>query len=206
MENVLLLFSILTIHLLAVISPGPDFIVVVKNALSYGRRAGILTALGISLSLIIHISYSFFWLAVVISQSIVVFNTIKILWALYLIYIGYRSWKARKSSLEINKEDKHLSGFQSLKIWFLTNLLNPKATLYFLSLFTFVIKPDTSYLFLIVLSLGMMLIAFTWFSLVSVFLTQQKMQKVYMRFEQIFNKVFWGILIALGLKVALSHN
>lgn len=208
MEYILLILSISAIHLLAVMSPGPDFMVAVKNSLSYGKKIWIYTALGFAGGIWVHITYSLFWIALIISQSILLFTLIKYLWAAYLIYIWIMSLRAKKSKIDIIKQEnwKNITSFQAFKIWFLTNVLNPKATLFFLSLFTLVISPETPTLILLIISFIMIFNTFLWFSLLSLFFTQSSVRKVFLKFEIFFNRVFWTLLIALGLRVAMIER
>jgi RhtB (resistance to homoserine/threonine) family protein len=208
MENVLLLGSILLVHLLGLISPGPDFIVAVRNSLTYSRRTGFFTAIGFGLGVGVHISYCVAGLAIVISQSILAFSVIKYLGAGYLMYIGLKSFFSKKSEIKIGKTEKKedLKPLQAVKIGFLTNVLNPKATLFFLSLFTFVVTPDISSTILGIASVGMVILTIAWFSLVAVFFSQNKMRALFGRFQGVFNKTFGGLLITLGIKVALSEK
>lgn len=208
MEYIPLLSTVSFVFLLAIISPGPDFIMVVKNSLQYSRKIGIFTAVGFCLAILVHIFYCMAGLAVLISKSILVFNILKLLGAAYLIYIGWKSFFSKSSVLEIEKTEqkKDISVFEAIKIGFLTNLLNPKATLFFLSLFTFVVSPDIPYRVLASLTLIMLLIMFGWFSLVAIFFTQKKVQETFSKFQNIFNKVFGGILMIIGIKVALASK
>ncbi|MDP1845148.1 MAG: LysE family transporter, partial [Candidatus Moranbacteria bacterium] len=105
---------------------------------------------------------------------------------------------------EESKED--ISALSAVKMGFLTNILNPKVTLFFLGLFTLVISPDVPKSVLLSTSAIMMVNTILWFSLVAIFFTQQRVRKVYERFENIFSKFFGGMLILLGLKVALSKR
>lgn len=91
MENIALIGSVLLVHLLATISPGPDFVVAVKNSMSYSRKTGTWTAIGCGLGISIHIMYCVAGLAVVISKYILLFDAIKYLGAAYLIYLDRKS-------------------------------------------------------------------------------------------------------------------
>ncbi len=208
MEHLPLIGTVTLVHFLAVASPGPDFIMCVRNSLTHSRRTGIWTALGIGAGIMVHIAYCLAGLAVVISRSILLFNTMKYLGAIYLIYIGIKSFRARSSHIEINTTGKEedLTRLQALKIGFLTNVLNPKATLFFLSLFTLVISPDTPAPVLGIVSAIMIVNTTLWFSLVAIFMTQKKIRTLFERFQNVFNKTLGGILIALGIKVALAKR
>lgn len=207
METLALIGTVTLIHLLAAISPGPDFILCARNSLTYSRKIGVWTAVGFGLGISVHIFYSLAGLALLISQSILLFNTIKLLGAGYLIYIGIKSLFSKSSSLEIEPLKKgELSALSAIKMGFLTNVLNPKATLLFLSLFTMVISPDTPKLVLGAISAIMITNTILWFSFVSILLTQKKVRTVFERFQNIFNTAFGGLLIALGVKVALTDK
>lgn len=200
-----LVITILSAYILWLVSPWPDFIMVVKNSLSFWRKSWIITAMWIWLWVWIHILYCLFWLAIIISKSILLFNVIKILWALYLIYIGYLTLKSKWTNIYIQENKKwKISNFSSFKMWFLTNVLNPKISLFFLGLFTFVIKPETPYYIIWLTWIILIIITWIWFSLVSVFLTTPKTQNIFNKFSFIFNKIFWWLIILLWTKIILS--
>ncbi|WP_077216996.1 LysE family transporter [Piscirickettsia litoralis] len=87
-------YTIALIALLAAVSPGPDFVIVAKNALLYDRRSGVMTSVGAGV--LVHSFYCVLGLAVVISQSLLLFSLIKYLGAAYLIYLGVKSLFSEK--------------------------------------------------------------------------------------------------------------
>ncbi|MFA5926527.1 MAG: LysE family transporter [Parcubacteria group bacterium] len=209
MQNYLLLIgTVALVHLLAAMSPGPDFFMAVRNSLAYSRKTGMWTAVGFGLGMGVHISYCALGLAVIISKSILLFSAIKFLGAGYLVYIGIKSFFSKSPHIEIKQEEtkEDISALSAVKMGFLTNALNPKVTLFFLGLFTLVISPDIPKSVLLIVSLIMIVNTILWFSLVAVFFTQKRVRKVYERFEGVFSKFFGGLLILLGLKVALSKR
>lgn len=199
-----LIFSVIGIHLLAVMSPGPDFIVSVRNSLMYSRKTGMWTALGFGLGIGVHVLYSIFGLGLIISNSILIYSIIKYLGAAYLIYIGIMSLRSNSSSLGVSdtlkKED--ISPLKAVRIGFLTNVLNPKATLFFLSLFTIVVGPDVPGDTLILLGVILMVNTALWFTFLAYLVTHSRILPVFEKYQNTFNKTFGGILIAIGLKVA----
>ena len=208
MQYLPLITSVTLIHLLAVISPGPDFIVAVRNSLTYSRKTGIWTAVGFGGGIAVHIFYCLAGLAILISKSILLFNVIKFLGAAYLIYIGIKSFFSKSAKIEfaesVKKED--ITPFAAVKIGFLTNVLNPKATLFFLSLFTLVISPQTPKPIMILMGSIMVINTILWFSLVSIFLSQKRIRATFEKYQGVFNKSLGGLLIALGVKVALTRK
>lgn len=205
------LLLIAGIHLLAVISPGPDFAMVLRNSILYSRRVGILAAVGLACGIMLHITYSLLGVGLIISQSIVLFNLLKLLGAAYLIYVGFKSLLSKKEPVNevLNTKEpklKHISDFQAIKMGFLTNALNPKATLFFLALFTQVINPLTPIGIKLIYGAEMTFATFAWFAFVALILTHRHVNKVFVKVRFQLEKVFGAVLIALGIKVALGAS
>lgn len=197
------------IHLLAVMSPGPDFAMVLRNSLIYSRRVGILAAVGLGLGILLHVTYSLLGIGLIISQSILLFNIIKLLGAAYLIYIGIKSLFAKRQP-ELNEKfsdtGAEMSTLAAIRLGFLTNALNPKATLFFLALFTQVINPETTSFIKMLYGIEMSAATFAWFSIVALLLTQQRINRVFSGIKHHLERVFGIVLIALGIKVALGAH
>jgi len=208
MENLILIGTIVFLHLLATISPGPEFLMVVKNSLTYSRKSGIYTAFGESVGILVHVAYCIAGIATIISKSILLFNFLKFLGAGCLVFIGVKSIMTRSKQIEISedKQSKSISNLQAFKLGFLTNVLNPKATLFFLSLFTLVIKPDISSHVIVISTLLMMINSIVWYSLIAIFFTHDRIRKLYGKTQNFFNKTFGALLILLGLKVAFTQK
>ena len=125
---------------IAVISPGPDFIMAIRNSVIYSRKAGIFTALGFGLGVAVHVAYSIVGIAALIAQSVMAFTVIKYIGAAYLIYIGVKSLRSKGFQKTIDTHEKSdskkdMSALEALRSGFITNLFNPKATMFFLALF-----------------------------------------------------------------------
>ena len=196
------------VHLLALISPGPDFIMAVRNSLVYSRKTGLWTAVGFGLGIAVHIFYCLAGLAVIISKSILIFNTIKFLGAGYLIYIGLKSFYTKSAKLDVGeyKPRTYISAISAIKTGFLTNVLNPKATLFFLSLFTFVISPTTPFVIMLIIGGIMITNTILWFSFVALILSHKRVRQIFEKFQNVFNRTFGGLLIVLGIKIAMTEK
>ena len=199
------------IHLLAVISPGPDFAMIAKNSLTRSRKTGTYAAIGLGLGILVHVTYSLFGIALVISRSILLFNVIKTLGALYLVYIGAKALFAKKNqeaildqSVEIVPAD--MSPLKAVSQGFLTNVLNPKATLFFLALFTQIIKPGTSVGIKVIYGIEMSLATMAWFAFVAVVLSAPQIKRRFEKIQFRFEQVFGVILIALGLRIMFEGH
>lgn len=203
------LITVAIIHLLAVISPGPDFAMVTRNSLVYSRKIAIYTSLGIALGISVHVLYSLLGIGLIISKSILAFNIIKYIGAGYLIYIGWKSLKAKPAQNDQESAgivQKEIPVMQAIRTGFFTNVLNPKATLFFLALFTQVIDPLTPKLIQLFYGIEMMIITFVWFSIVSFLFSNHLVKSKVTKFQHYIERVTGGVLIALGIKVALSNH
>ena len=205
----LITVSVLTV--IIAITPGLDFILVTRNSVFHSRKAGVYSSIGIGLSLWIHVAYSIAGLATIISQSVLVFSVIKYLGAAYLMYIG---WKTLSSSSKVgvslrrpdNLADETMSRFSAIKMGFLCNLLNPKAPIFFLSLFTQIISPETPLWLQVTYGAIISVVHTIWFSIVAVFLSQPVFMRKFNRCKQGLEKAVGAVLIGFGLKIAASNH
>jgi RhtB (resistance to homoserine/threonine) family protein len=201
--------TVAIVHLLAVVSPGPDFAMVTRNSIIYSRKTGIYTSIGIALGIMVHVAYSLLGIGFLIAQSIVLFNIIKFIGAGYLIYIGYKSLRAQPAAPTETKNEetkKDISFWSSFKIGFLTNALNPKATLFFLALFTQIIDPATPKIIQFAYGVEMMVLTFLWFAVVSLFFSNSLIRSKIGKVQHYVERATGVVLIALGVKVALASN
>jgi RhtB (resistance to homoserine/threonine) family protein len=201
--------TVALIHFLALISPGPDFAMVTRNSIIYSRKTGIYTSIGIAVGILVHVAYSLLGMGFVIAQSIVLFNAIKFIGAGYLIYIGYKSLRAKPSvqtEVDVDAVKKDISLWTSFKIGFLTNALNPKATLFFLAFFTQIIDPATPKIVQFAFGIEMMIITFVWFTLVSLFFSNSLIRRKIGKVQHYVERATGVVLIALGIKVALASR
>ena len=139
--------SLMAIFSFVIVSPGADLAMVIRQSVVHGRRAAILTSLGIGTSLMFHMTYTILGLGLIISQSILLFNIVKWLGVAYLIYIGISALRAGRTDIDamsrIAGEKKDQSSFKAFLLGFMANALNPKPVFFFLSVFSTVVSHDT---------------------------------------------------------------
>lgn len=194
------------VHLLAAASPGPDFVMVTQHTLSKGKRSGVLCSLGIALGLSVHIAYSAFGLAAVVANSSTALLVIKMLGGSYLIYLGVNGFRSKPMGPErdCGKIAEECSTAKSITTGFLCNVLNPKAPVYFVSLFTVVLSPDMPAGLIVLYGLWIMFLQFAWFSFMAVLLSSPMVADRFKRCSHYINRVLGGAMIALGVKVIVS--
>ncbi|WP_246246211.1 LysE family translocator [Paenibacillus lemnae] len=118
--------------ILLILVPGPDLIFAVTQAVTLGKRAGILTAIGLSLGNVVHTLAAALGLSLILKTSAVAFTIFKILAAVYLFYLAYMSFKHRKTPIQMRNGIPQ-KGVQLLAKGFIMNVLNPKVALFFLT-------------------------------------------------------------------------
>lgn len=208
MEYVFLIGSILAIHIFAWFTPGPLFVLIVRNSLVYSRKSGIWTAVGIAIGNLIHITYSIAGLALVISTSDVAFNVIKFIGAGYLAYLGVKTLLVKVDAQKADtasEERQNISAFNAAKIGFLTNILSPKASLFFASIFATVLASGAPFWVVVFLWVAMPLNSFVMAVLLSVFFTQERVRLIYRKYENVVNKLLGAALLIFAVAIAFHQ-
>lgn len=198
------LLTVISITIVVAIVPGPDFVVVTRNALAGGRLTGIMTALGIALALAVHVTYAIAGIAVVVSQSIYIFNALKLIGAAYLLWLGWTMVRDAKQPLAETGAAKPMSPWKALRWGFFTNVTNPKATMFALSVFVQVTSVDTSIWIKIGYGFVMAGGVFAWFALVTFFFTQPAVRQAFLKAKYWLDATLGSILAVFGLALAAS--
>lgn len=205
------LLIISSVHLLAAASPGPDFVLVSQQTLSHGKKSGFLCSLGIALGLSVHIVYSALGLAAIIANSTTALTVIKILGGSYLIYLGSKGLRARASGMTLGEDQKTAevidqSAAKTITTGFLCNVFNPKAPIYFVSLFTVVLSPDIPLYQIAIYGVWMMIIQLSWFCTVVFLLSRPVIHNRFRAASHWIDRILGGAMIGLGIKVLLTRT
>ncbi|MEC5343745.1 LysE family transporter [Brenneria populi] len=200
------LIAVITITLLAVISPGPDFAMVTRNSLMLSRRAGVLTALGIGLGVLVHISYTLVGVGLLIQQSIWLFDAIRLAGAAYLVYLGVKMLRAKPGGAPTVGRIASLSDGSALRVGFLTNVLNPKTTVFIVSLFMQAVRPDTSLAVQIGYGAFISAAHMAWFSLVAMCFSTGAVRARMLAVRHWIDRAFGGLLIGFGVLLAMARG
>jgi len=195
--------------LLLNLTPGNDMLYVAARSTSQGIKAGIISSLGIMAGCMVHILAAVIGLSAIIAQSALAFNIIKYVGAAYLVYLGIRSIISRKKTFDVKNKMQQQSYTRIFWQGVLTNVLNPKVALFFLAFLPQFINVESKHTALQILFLG------TWFNVggtlvnimvailfgkIGTWLSQSP------RFIQWQERITGAMLIALGIKVALSKK
>lgn len=196
-------------HALAVVSPGPDFAVVIKQSISHGRRHAVATSIGIGSAILIHVSYSVLGIGLIISQSALLFSLLKYLCAGYLIYIGVGALRAKPAQIKSIDTDAasepHYPITKSFSLGFMTNVLNPKATLFFLSIFSVIVSADTPMLITMAYGVYLCMATALWFCFVAFIFSRQSVRNKFLSMGHHFDHCMGVVLVLLGIFVAWTQ-
>jgi len=201
MLNEFILLSIA--HIFAVASPGADFAVVLKNTLNSGRKAGVMTAIGVGFGISIHMIYTLFGMALIIAQSEILFTLVQWVGAGYLLWLAWQGFQSRarqagehKSTLQVT-----LKSMQAFRQGFLTNVFNPKATAFFLFLFTNLVNPDTPFTIQSLYGLWLVFYTMLWFSFVAWIFSRQRVLAWYETHGHYFDWAMGVVLVIIALRM-----
>ncbi|ANP75228.1 threonine/homoserine/homoserine lactone efflux protein [Vibrio crassostreae] len=186
MNEVTILITLASIHFIALMSPGPDFALVVQNATRHGRQTGLYIALGLSCGILLHSLLSLTGISYLVHQQPTLFAIIQLAGGSYLLYLGYGALKATWQIIQnhdddddtVNAKDLILTNKrQAFSKGFATNILNPKALVFFISLMSSLVPADMSLSgkgFALIILFGLSLF---WFSLLAWMLSTKALQK-----------------------------
>jgi threonine/homoserine/homoserine lactone efflux protein len=190
-----------------ILAPGPDFIYVTTRGVSQGKRAGLLSALGISVGLLIHTLLAAFGLSAIIQTSRIAYLSIKYIGAAYLMFLGLKALLSKEELINNKEVDDNKKNVFHQGV--LTNVFNPKAIITFMAFLpqfvnNTISQPIAQFLFLgIILSL----IAVIWFGIVGYFAgmigTFIKESKSFQRWIKYLSG---SVLILLGLRLAIKKE
>jgi len=193
------LLVVITITILAVLSPGPDFAMVTRNSLVLSRRHGVFTALGIGLGVMLHIGYTLLGVGLLVKESLLLFSVLKIAGALYLVYLGIGMLRSRAVEEEIVVDAPRVSAWVALRTGFLTNALNPKTMIFVVSLFMQVMQPGTAPGVQIGYGAIIVLAHVLWFVAVALFFSAPGIRARLMAYKRRIDQLFGVLLVGFGV-------
>ena len=196
------------VHFLAVASPGPDFAIVLKQSIRYGRQTALCTSVGIGAGILVHVAYSLVGIGILIASDERLFTVLKYIAAVYFCYIAWHGLRAKKPVLDAQGDivvaEKAPSVKRAFMTGFLVNGLNVKATLFFVSLFSMVISIETPSEIKLLYGIYMALATAAWFSLLSYLLSHPKCSLFIQTKGYWLDRVMGAILLLLAIELVMS--
>ncbi|MCL1090699.1 LysE family transporter [Shewanella profunda] len=226
-----LLLTLALIHSIALISPGPDFAIMVKIATQQPRNTAVAAAVGISVAILAHTILSLTGVSLVIKSSHTLYLLVQILGASYLAWMGLgalraalaifakskqtagvNEWAAEgandsgsaKATATLASLGTYMSPKQGFLTGFYTNLLNPKALVFFLTLFSALITPSVTVSTKVAAAMLLLFLSLMWFGFLAVMLSKAWVQLKLQRLTPIIDAVIGVIFIAVALAIVSS--
>ncbi|MBY8232449.1 LysE family translocator [Vibrio fluvialis] len=184
MNEASILITLATVHFIALMSPGPDVALVVQNATRYGRQTGVYIALGLSFGILLHSLLSLTGVSYLLHQQPLLFALLQLCGGSYLLYLGsgalratLANWSQAPGELSSKPELLLSNKRQAFSRGFMTNILNPKALVFFVSLMSTLVPAGMSLggkslALLILWSLSLL-----WFAALAWMLSTQRLQR-----------------------------
>jgi RhtB (resistance to homoserine/threonine) family protein len=200
--------ALATIHFLAVVAPGPDFAVTIRQSVRFGRLVGICTALGIGAGISVHVLYTLFGVGALMHTTPWLLTVAKVVGGAYILYLGVSLLRSKpKTVLEGDKPDEPVAEqtlWKAFTTGFLTNATNPKATLFFLAIFTTIISATTPMKIQALYGMWMCFVNALWFVIVALFFSSGRVRLLFLRLGHWFERSMGVILILFAGRLILS--
>ncbi|WP_404321783.1 LysE family translocator [Cytobacillus firmus] len=202
-------FTFLILSLFVVMSPGIDTALITKRTISDGRTDGYKMGLGITAGSLVHTFAAAFGLSAILMQSAAAFEVIKYAGAVYLIYLGLSSFISlkKKKNSDIETEVKTDIKKSAFKQGLLSNVLNPKVAMFFLTFLPqFVKAGENAQQQLIIMGIIYTLLSISWFFLYVFFINYLRDWLMSPKVQRVMDKATGVVLIGFGLKLAMDKQ
>jgi threonine/homoserine/homoserine lactone efflux protein len=191
-----------------ILAPGPDMIYVITRGMVHGRRAGILSAVGVVCGILVHTTAAALGLTLVLQTSALAFLFVKFAGAAYLVYLGVKSW-LDKSTFTLEPSTSTASSGVLFWQGVLSNVLNPKIAIFVLAFLPQFVDQGSSQVTLQMVFLGLTFAAFGLCFLLVVGYSSGTLGGWLTRrphYAQFFQRLAGGILIGLGIRLAFTEH
>lgn len=192
------------------LTPGADTMYILGRSISQGKKAGILSALGIATGGLVHCLFAVLGLSIILAKSVLAFEIVKYVGAAYLIFLGIKMLISKSNGeFDLKKENEYVNYRKIYVSGIFTNILNPKVALFFLAFLPQFINPEYTQNFIPFLILGLTFV-FTgtiWCLSLATFSSKlsDRIRQHY-KIKKWLDKITGGMFIALGIKLALTKK
>jgi threonine/homoserine/homoserine lactone efflux protein len=196
------------VHFMAVVSPGPNFLVISRTALAHSRRSAMWVTTGVTTGAALIVAAGFLGASAVFTRSEPLYRSVRLIGAAYLVYLGLKAlWGVRRNTsgaVEAGRPETELDPLAAYRLGLFTIASNAKAFVYFLVFFTSVVPPSVPLMSRLILLVVMPAITFGWYSMVSAAFSGDRARTWYARARRPLEFVFGVLLIVIGAEVALT--
>lgn len=203
--------TVVVAHFIALVSPGPDFLLVVRSAVRNTKSKALGVAFGISAANGVYITLCIVGVGAVLATSLVIMTILKIVGGLFLVYVAYQAIRSKRSDYSfISEENAQAKPLESNSFWkefltgFVSGISNPKNILFYLSLFSVVLTNEVGIWFKIGLGIWMTVLVFLWDAFIIFVLSQNQVRRVFSKMAFFVDKLAGSVLGFIGLKLVES--
>lgn len=201
--------TVVSAHFLALLSPGPDFMLIVKSGIKNGSRNALGLALGISCANGVYIALCIFGLGESLTQSIVLLRILKAFGGFFLLFLAIAALKSRKEEYDKIMEIRSVAGSRGtfskeFLTGFISGITNPKNLIFYLSLFTMILTGGVGQGLKIALGIWMTALVFFWDSMILLVLSRESIRKVFSGMAFYIDKCAGIVIGVLAVKLILS--
>ncbi|MCL1065482.1 LysE family translocator [Shewanella olleyana] len=233
-----LLSTLAVIHCLALISPGPDFAIIVKTSTQQSRQTALMCATGISVAILLHSLMSLLGISLMIQQSEIAYLAVQLIGVSYLAYMGFGAISSvltsnnfqsknefknpteenqnaetskvdKEDKLVANRQFKEIKPSKGFQLGLYTNLLNPKALIFFITIFTVLVTPQVTIETKVASAALLFSLSVIWFCFLAIMLTkpiiQKRMVKGSKAIDAITGVIFMGVAITILISLINVH-
>ena len=194
--------QVFVVCLLGAMSPGPSMAVVINNAIFKGRYNGVLTAIGHGIGIVVYATLAVLGLGLIVKNNIFIFNSLKILSIIFLIFIGVKSIlnKEKSNFNRIDIKEKTFSFLQGFSI----AILNPKILVWFIAIYSQFMSADNKLMFNIYLVSIAGIVDACWYIVLTLTITTSPVLNFFQTKENIIQKIQGFFFITLGLCLMIN--
>ena len=200
--SIIIFIKILIVCLLGAVSPGPSMVVVMNNALFKNRFHGILTSLGHGFGIGMYALFAVLGIALIIKTNLFVFNGIKFISIIFLIYLGVKSIIS-KSKLDFGKYNLN-DGITSFSQGVSISLLNPKIFIWFIAIYSQFMSVDNDLFFNTVLVITAAIVDAIWYITLTLLVTSKIALDFIKNKNSLLQKFVGIIFIAIGFLLLIE--
>ncbi|MEM1301890.1 MAG: LysE family transporter [Pseudomonadota bacterium] len=198
------------IHAVAVMSPGPTFVVQLRTSVSQGSRIAAVTALGFGLGAAIWAAAALVGLAALFQLAPAFLMGLKIIGGLFLAFIGVTMWRhaAEPAVVDPDMSDAapgaQMTGLAALRLGILTSLANPKVVVFFGAVFVGLVPVTATVADYAIILVLIVAVESSWYACIGLAFASPPARRIYGRAKTWIDRAFGGVLAAMGLRIMVS--
>ena len=194
--------TVVFLHLFAVMSPGPDYVLISRQSIRYGRKIALWSAGGIGVGILFHSVLAATGILLLIASNDFYLSILKLICCSYLLYLGIISIVNTSDFNQTSLQKNRWSSSGGFLVGLLTNITNIKALLFFITLFGVVLNTQHKEI-LLIYGIYMAIATFIWFAFISFIFTSDIFRSRFIDYFKFFEKLLGVVLIMIAVQIIL---